>query len=118
MLLDFYDRQGYEIDGERWKKLSKDCDYTRIRETMVHGYLVYTSWNGIHKKYSKEKFFLFETCVYNYKKKKFEEIISIKYMTESEAIEGHEDVVKMIQDGDIEWKKVKKNMEKQNDEKS
>lgn len=85
----FYDRTGLRISLEGWQELVMQDNYRTLASSTVHKDLVSTIWLGVSHGERDGKPLLFETMVFH-KRKTNAPIRCVRYVTEQEAIRGHE----------------------------
>lgn len=88
----YYDRQGREIDADKWSELFRYKEYKRVANTELKGVQVSTIWLGLNHQWDGGKPLVFETMVFGGKHDKCME----RYTTESEARIGHARMVSKV----------------------
>ena len=90
-MIDYYNREGKEIDLDTWEKFLSDTNYKIIKQENVGKYWVSTVWLGLNHQYGEGEPLIFETMVF---KGKESDLDCERYTTEEEAIKGHQKMVK------------------------
>lgn len=90
----YYNREGDKITLQEWSDLVSNHEYKILkRSTLKDGKLVSTVWLGINHAFDAGKPLIFETMVFP-AEKEWSELAVARYSTESEALAGHESMVK------------------------
>ena len=90
----YYNKKGKPITLEEWRKLHSNSKYKRIRQTTLsNGKWVSTVWLGINHSFQEDCILIFETMVFS-TKDSLEDLDCERYLSEEEAIKGHERMCK------------------------
>jgi hypothetical protein len=104
-----YARTGEQITLRQWAILHSCPEYVRVSitdvayasadETEVEHCVVSTVWMGIDHSFGRNKRLIFETMVFGGEYDEYQE----RYITETQAIDGHERIVRAIQARELDW---------------
>lgn len=99
-MMDRYDRQGNPIaDLMDWARLSEQDNYKRVAQVQIGDYWVSTVWLGLDHSFGDGPPLIFETMVFDRSDNDESDVWCERYSTESEALEGHDSVVKRLVEG-------------------
>jgi len=102
--MSYYDKDGKPLELIELDKLLQDVNYKRIKETILEdGKWVSTVWLGIDHNFTGGTPLICETMVFP-NRKDFNELDCNRYSTLSEALDGHEQMVKHWRDKHARWK--------------
>ena len=89
----YYNRQGQEIDSNKWSQLLGAKDYKIVKHTRINEVGVSTVWLGIDYSIGEENsLIIFETMIFGGEHDQYQE----RYSTEEEALEGHKKAVNLV----------------------
>lgn len=97
----WFDRSGNPIDLHEWSDLHMDRSNIIVQRTYLHGCLVSTVWLGVDHGFGTGPLLIFETMVFNRRRRKHGRPWSpdqwqCRYSTEAQARLGHERVANRI----------------------
>lgn len=95
----YLDRCGDEITFDEFNILFNEREYQVIKQDKIDDFFVSTVWLGLIPGYENKKPLIFETMIF--KEQGLENEYIFRYVTEEEAIKGHEEAVEMVNRGEI-----------------
>lgn len=99
----YVDRTGKEISFGTWSVLaSRYLDYKIVKQQYIGDYLISTVWLGINHNIYPGAAVIFETMVFFHgdatKEPSWEDLEMNRYSHEQDAIDGHEELVKLYKE--------------------
>ena len=95
----YFDKQGKPLKQLEWVALLENRDYVMVGKTTVNDrYLISTIWLGLNHNFFGGPPLIFETMIFDKTNdgRPHEDIEMMRYATEKEALEGHEQMVQLV----------------------
>lgn len=100
-----FDRRGEAISMREWMRLWKSHEYRLVKQDSVENYWVSTVWLGLDHSYTQEGMpIIYETMLFDHSEHSEQEgnawmdLLCRRYSTELEALTGHDEVMKEVEE--------------------